>query len=146
MTEAATQCKRCEVEILERTATRTGGLCVPCKENRKQPSRTPTPDRQPGRSVDWMCIGITLDSKTKTHADYAFESMAWDKDPRFRSRSMIVGTTRGLMRLDRETGDITLLSPMPEDQGDTRFQRAARVVRRHWEAGELPEATQFACG
>ena len=93
-----------------------------------------------------MCIGIIKDSQTKDYADYFFEADVWDKDPRYTSRSMRVGTNRGLMRLYKESGQIELLQPMPEDVDDRRFSRAAAKLREHWEAGEIPEATQFASG
>lgn len=41
MSEEKTKCIRCGVEILATTATRTGGLCMPCKTN--PPSNEPPP-------------------------------------------------------------------------------------------------------
>ena len=103
-------------------------------------------ERKPGRSVDWQSIGILLDKDKPAYADYFFEADVWDKDPRFKSRAMIVGTNRGLMRLHKDSGEIELLQPMPEDDNEKRFTSASRVLKRHWEAGEIPSATQFACG
>lgn len=132
--------------MLAATAERTGGLCVPCSEGRRV-DRTPRDHEvRPGRSVDWMCIGILLDKEKPDYADYFFESSVWDKDPRFKSRSMKVGVNRGLMRLNKGSGTIELLQPMPEDRDEERFRRAATKLKKHWEAGEIPKATQFACG
>ena len=96
--------------------------------------------------MDRQCIGILLATEKDSHADYFFEANVWDKDPRFRSRSMIVGINRGLMRLHKRAGDIELIQAMPEDTDNRRFQRAASRLRQHWENNELPRATQFACG
>ena len=143
MPEAKTNCAKCDVQILAATAERTGGLCVPCSEGRRVHRATRNYEREPGRSVDSMCIAIIRDKQTEDHADYFFEADVWDKDPRFTSRSMKVGTSRGLMRLHKESGEIELLQSMPEDDEDRRFRRAATRLRKHWEAGEIPEATQF---
>ncbi len=50
----------------------------------------------------------------------------------------------GRLRLNKETGEITLVEPAP---GDTRlgmFQRAVRKLTLHWQAGETPEKTCWA--
>jgi hypothetical protein len=146
MPKAKTICAKCGYEMLARTAERTGGLCVPCSEGRKV-DRTPRDCEQKlGRSLDWMCIGILLDNDKSEYADYFFEADVWDKDPRFKSRSMRVGTNRGLMRLHKDSGEIELLQAMPEDHDEKRFRSAAAKLKKHWEAGEIPKATQFACG
>jgi hypothetical protein len=98
------------------------------------------------RSVDWMCIGIEKIAETDADAQYAFVSDVYEPDPRFRSRMMIVGQNRGVLRVAKATGDVTLLEAMPEDDGDKRFTRAATKIRKHWEAREYPEKTMFACG
>ncbi len=146
MLETKARCTKCGYEILATTAERNGGLCTPGSEGRRV-DRTPRDHEQkPGRSVDWMCIGILLDKDKSEHADYFFEAVVWDKDPRFKSRSMKVGLNRGLMRLHKDTGEIELLQPMPEDDDNRRFKRAATKLVKHWEAGEIPKVTQFACG
>jgi hypothetical protein len=93
-----------------------------------------------------MCLLIEKGKEMQAFADYFFIATVWDKDPRFRSRSMIVGETRGLLRLDKQTGAMELLYPMPEDKDERRFRSACAVLRRHWQDGELPEKTMFACG
>jgi len=98
------------------------------------------------RSVDWMCIGIEKIAETEGDAQYAFVSDVFEPDPGLRSRMMVVGQNRGVLRVAKATGDVTLVQPMPEDDGDQRFTRAAAKIRKHWEAGELPEKTMFACG
>jgi hypothetical protein len=93
-----------------------------------------------------MLIDITKDSETPEHADYFFSSSVTDKDPRFKSRSMIVGVNIGLLRIAKASGKIEMLQAMPEDEGNKRFDRAASVLRRHWQKAEFPERTMFACG
>lgn len=41
---------------------------------------------------------------------------------------------------------VTLVDAVPSDDGEERFLRACRVLVRHFEDGELPERTMFACG
>ncbi len=128
------------------TAERTGGLCVPCKEGRRVERKRTLHEVKPGRNVDGMSILIEKDAETSEHADYFFTADVWDKDPRFKSRSMIVGQSKGLFRIRKKDGEIELLAPMPEDTGSRRFHRAANTVRKAWESGELPERTSFQCG
>jgi hypothetical protein len=146
MPEPKTKCTNCSYEMLATTAERTGGLCVPCSEGRTV-DRTPrNHERKPGRSIDWQSIGILLDNDKSAYADYFFEADVWDKDPRYKARSMRVGTNRGLMRLHKDSGVIELLQPMPEDDDEKRFRSASSKLAKHWKAGEIPKATQFACG
>lgn len=93
-----------------------------------------------------MCIGIEKIAETDDAAQYAFISDVWEPDPRFRSRTMVVGQNRGVLRVAKATGEVTLIEPMPEDDGEKRFTRAAAKIRKHWEAGEFPDRTMFACG
>jgi hypothetical protein len=98
------------------------------------------------RSVDWMCIGIEKIADTDADAQYAFVSDVYEPDPRFRGRMMIVGQNRGVLRVTKATGEVTLVEAMPEDDGEKRFTRAAAKIRKHWEAREFPDKTMFACG
>ena len=98
------------------------------------------------RNVDWMCIGIEKIAETDADAEYAFVSNVYEPDPRFRHGSKVVGQNRGVLRVTKATGEITLVEAMPEDTDDKRFKRAARKIRQHWEAREFPDRTMFACG
>ena len=98
------------------------------------------------RTVDWMCIGIEKIAETDDDAQYAFVSEVYEPDPRFRNRRMVVGQNRGVLRVAKATGEVTLVEAMPEDDDRKRFQRAAARIRKHWEAGEFPVRTMFACG
>ena len=66
---------------------------------------------------------------TEASADYGFGSNE---------------TALGRLRIDRGTGDVTLLSPAPGDRDEHFFKRAAFKVRQHWARGELPEKTCWA--
>jgi hypothetical protein len=97
------------------------------------------------RLVDWMCIGIEKIAESESDAQYAFVSDVYEPDPRFRHGSK-VGQNRGVLRVAKATGEVTLVEAMPEDTDDKRFSRAARKIRQHWEAREYPDKTMFACG
>jgi hypothetical protein len=146
MPQAKTNCRKCSAEILQVTADRTGGLCVPCCENRKVRRDRQDIQVQPGRHVDWMCIEIVKDKETAEYADYFFSSSVSDKDPRVQSRSMIVGHTVGLLRITKASGDVQILYAMPDDDEGRRFTKAASVVIKHWRLGEYPQRTMYACG
>ena len=98
------------------------------------------------RSVDSMCIGIEKVGETSEAAEYSFVSDVYAADPGRKGRSMVVGQTRGTLRIIKATGEISLVQPMPEDDGDKRYQRAATKVRQHWTTGQYPDKTMFACG
>ena len=147
MPEAKAKCKKCGVEILQITAQRNDGMCVPCNGGGISVLRNFRPvEVEPGRHVDWMCIDLIKDKETEEHVDYFFSSTVTDKDPRFKSRSMIVGHNVGLVRIIKATGNTQLLYPMAEDDQKKRYARAVSVIRKHWKEGQFPERTMFACG
>lgn len=98
------------------------------------------------RTVEWMYVRILKDKECGSHADYFFEATVRDRDPRHKSRFMTVGTTRGLLRFHKDSGEAELLQPMVDDEGGKRFHSAAAVLKKHWQAADLPEVTQFASG
>ena len=50
----------------------------------------------------------------------------------------------GRMRVDRHTGEVTLVTPAPDDAKVVLFSRAAFKLRKHWLKGEMPEKTCWA--
>ena len=147
MPEPKAKCKKCGVEILQLTAERNDGMCVPCSGGGISVLRNYNPPEvEPGRHVDWMCIDLTKDTETEAHVDYFFSSAVTDKDPRFKTRSMIVGHNVGLLRIIKATGETELLYPMADDDQERRYARAASVIRKHWEEGKFPQTALFACG
>jgi hypothetical protein len=146
MPEDRTNCAKCGASILRTTADGNEGLCMPCRQGRKAKTGFGFHEITPGRHVDWMLINIIKDRETREHADYFFSSSVTDKDPRFKSRSMIVGVNIGLLRISKASGEVELLQAMPEDAENKRFARAATVLRKHWHKAEFPERTVFACG
>lgn len=50
----------------------------------------------------------------------------------------------GLLRMDRSSGETTLVSPADNDQDDMAFMRASRKLKQHWMRGELPDVTCWA--
>ena len=57
-----------------------------------------------------MSIGIEKIAETDADAQYAFVSDVYEPDPRFRSRMMIVGQNRGVLRVAKATGDVLQVS------------------------------------
>jgi len=46
--------------------------------------------------------------------------------------------------LNTSTGESTLVEACPDDDSGGIFQRAARKLFMHWQAGEAPESTCWA--
>ncbi|MGV3725801.1 hypothetical protein [Hydrogenophaga sp.] len=97
--------------------------------------------------LDSMSLGILRDKETADFVDYVFIADLWDRDPRFKSRNMLIGQRRGLFRIDKTSAQATLLRPMHGDEGGRRFLAASTKVHRERDhIGHYPEATQFASG
>ena len=50
----------------------------------------------------------------------------------------------GRLRLDKTSGEISLLEVAPGDNDQALFTRAAWKIEEHWEEGQLPEETCWA--
>lgn len=93
-----------------------------------------------------MSIGLEKLTETSESAEYAFVSDVYEPNPAHKGRSLCVGQNRGVLRIIKASGEIIRVHAMPEDDADKRYKRAAAKIRQHWEAGEYPERTMFACG
>ncbi|MGQ0503958.1 MAG: hypothetical protein ACT4TC_01410 [Myxococcaceae bacterium] len=47
-------------------------------------------------------------------------------------------TAPGLLQLDKATGDVHVLTPVPGDTDEQLFFEAAMKVRDYWRAGQFP--------
>jgi hypothetical protein len=74
-------------------------------------------------------ISIRKINDSETDADYTFS---------------LVDRTSGSLRINKATGDVKLLEPLPGDNEERLFARAAHKVRQHWSKGEFPESTSWA--
>jgi hypothetical protein len=50
----------------------------------------------------------------------------------------------GRVSVMKQSGEVKLLAPCPDDDGDLIFSRAVAVLTRHWRAGEYPDITGWA--
>ena len=97
--------------------------------------------------VDGMSLAILRDKETSTEVDYFFVADVWCPDPRYKSRYMLVGQRRGLLRFNKQTLEATLLHPMDGDTGDKRFTKVAgKVLKERQASGVWPEKAQYAAG
>ena len=97
--------------------------------------------------VDGQSIRIIKDKDAVTFVDYFFEADFWCTAPRFQSRSMKTGESRGLFCVDRETLGAEPLLPMVGDDAGSRFDKAAsKVLKKFHITGSWPDRTQFASG
>ena len=105
-----------------------------------------TPDTSNDAGLDWLCIPITKKDENERHCDYLFTATWHAPDPEHSGRSKSVGHERGVLRIVKATGEISIVEQMPGDDGERRAQRAARIVYRHWQKGEYPQNTIYAAG
>ncbi len=97
--------------------------------------------------VDGMSIAILMDIETEEYVDFVFLADVWAMDPRYRSRWMVIGQHRGLLRVAKVLMDVSLLRAMSGDNNDARFRKAAGKVLSEWRRlGTPPKATQYASG
>ena len=87
-----------------------------------------------------MYIPIRKVAENKTFADFHFGGCSlWVPDenrPRRRQEHLC---RFGRLRIDKRTGEVTLVFVLPGDESNFYFARAARKVWQHWVAGgELP--------
>jgi hypothetical protein len=55
-----------------------------------------------------------------------------------------LGNGHGLVRINRSTGEVGLVRPSPDDGQGLLFSRVAYKLKKHWDAGELPDYTDWA--
>jgi hypothetical protein len=100
-----------------------------------------------GARIDGMCLLILKDKETSADVDYVFVAEVWCKDPRYKSRQMLAGQSRGLLRVDKKTLGAELLLPMAGDASGKNFNKAASKILKDFQAsGQWPEKTQYAAG
>jgi hypothetical protein len=103
--------------------------------------------RAEGARIDGMCMFILKDKETSADIDYVFVADVWCKDPRYKSRQMLAGQSRGLLRFNKKTLEAELLLSMPGDLSDKSFSKAAsKILKEFQTTGQWPERTQYAAG
>ncbi len=50
----------------------------------------------------------------------------------------------GILSINKDSGDVTLIEPLPNKHGENHFARAAYKVKKHWKEGNLPDKTCWA--
>ncbi len=98
------------------------------------------------QTLDIMCIPIKKVSEDNEIVEYQFAVDIYEPDPKRNGRFTIVGEAQGVFCLDKKSGEINLLDKMPGDKNNKRFLRASKCIQRHWEKGDYPDSTMFACG
>lgn len=100
-----------------------------------------------GARIDGMSLLILKDKETSVDIDYVFVADVWCQDPRYKSRQMLAGQSRGLLRFDKKTLDAELLLPMAGDASGKNFNKAASKILKEFRAtAQWPEKTQYAAG
>ena len=89
--------------------------------------------------LDWMCIGIRREAEDLKSATYRFTTQRY-------VNNASTGPVSGTLSIDKQTGSIKLVVPMPGDDEKRVFIRAAQKIGRHWSQGNLPENTAYVAG
>ncbi|MBB6583781.1 hypothetical protein [Ralstonia solanacearum] len=89
--------------------------------------------------LDWMCIGMRREAEDLKSATYRFTTERYVDDTS-------TGPVSGTLSIDKQTGAIKLVVPMPGDDEKRVFIRAAQKIGRHWAQGNLPETTTYVAG
>ena len=97
-------------------------------------------------AVGSMCISITKTDDREQAAFYDFSASVWRPTPNAKERQKKVGTAVGALKIDKQTGDVTLLTPMPGDVDGRRFAASRHVLTKHFRNGDFPDTTMFASG
>jgi hypothetical protein len=50
----------------------------------------------------------------------------------------------GALLLDKSSGAVKVIKPIPAENSEALFQRASVKLRQHWKAGKFPEKTCWA--
>lgn len=105
------------------------------------------PNYQKNTFLDWMSILIELNANTTQHVDYLFKCNLYTKDPRYKSRNIIIGQNQGLLRLNKKNLEAKILLPMEYDTDNQVFYRAvSKIIKEYKSYNEFPKFTHFACG
>lgn len=100
-----------------------------------------------GVRIDGMCIGILRDVEVEAHVDYFYVADLWAPDPRYESRQMNIGQSRGLFRIQKQTLDAELIYRAFGDNTEKCFLKAASKVIREFKAvGSWVDRSQYAAG
>ena len=119
--------------------------CIPCANGASLFNDSSRNYREFNRRLDTQHIGIEKIRSEKLHIDYQIVATIRDNDPRHRSRSIVVGTFIGVVRLYKETGKICVVYPIMLDNGQV-LDRAKSVLIRAHQSGSYPDKTVYASG
>jgi len=73
-----------------------------------------------------LFIGITKISENGDSAQYEFGPAESPEN-------------RGVLRIDKATGEVLLVQDLPNDSGNRMYHRAARKVTVAWKQGDYPD-------
>jgi hypothetical protein len=54
------------------------------------------------------------------------------------------GEHHGILAINKLSGEVSLLEPLPGDGREMLFLRAAASIRKEWKDGRFPSATEWA--
>lgn len=99
------------------------------------------------KRIDWMSILIEKNLDKANYIDYVFICNLYTNDLRYKNRSIIVGESRGLFRLNKDTLEAHLLLPMEGDKNNHCFYGAVtKIINEYRLTNSFPERTHRAVG
>jgi hypothetical protein len=103
-------------------------------------------EQSDNRSLNPQYIQIFKVGEDEKSAKYIFCADLWVPDENREGRNRLHQTNFGYIQICKSTGEVSILTPMPEDTGNCRALASAHILKRHWKEGCLPEATCYASG
>ena len=134
------KCSKCSTELKEQTTAYSVGICIPCSEDRSLFNDVSKNIRNFSLHPDGQCVDMEKLKETSDYVDYSITATLWDIDPRLRSRNIIVGSTTGIFRLHKSTGNIDIVYPILHDKGIVEAKAKHRLLKLYKE-GVFPEKT-----
>ncbi len=59
-------------------------------------------------------------------------------------RFSLLDECSGILSINKDSGDVSLIEPLPNNKGEKHYARAAYKVKKHWNNGSLSDKTCWA--
>lgn len=140
------RCSECKTELIPGSDAFRTSLCTPCSNSAALFNDSSRNVRERSLKLDAQLIEIAKLSTGRKYVDYEVSSSLWDIDPRYRSRYIKVGLSTGVVRVNIETKETSIVYPLLHDVEGHIMKRAIFVIEKAVANGTFPEKTGYASG
>jgi len=139
------KCSKCGTQILKNSTAYKKGICIPCEENKALFKEKDKNIRVFQKRLDWQSVGIVKIRETKVLVEYRIFANIYDHDPRFRSKSICIGSSSAIYRLTKNTGDVEVVYPLEYDDGKIHL-KAKNILKNIYKNKDYPKTLGWALG